>query len=300
MNIDFDPMTRRSLERLIRKNLPDAAPDDRSLTALALTLWVCQKNEIDLTPYQEQLEKLRRDLKVRQNGEHGLYLPPSQQPAPFRYYEVAARHARKEPRGYIPFVGSLQMVRVTLPQTTPKVFDTAYGSVEPGDHLLATVDECQQEYGPGLDYTIDRLDLVTPARFWGTRFGAISLYLGYRDRTTLPTFYILEGGTATGDARVTYFADDVDDMIYNYTGYKPTPFSNPSNAYSGTLTLQGDSPRRVTVTSRQLAKTRPYMHLTVDFTELAQPAQVLWPAFNIMRAALIVIARQIRGDINDE
>ena len=302
MPIQFDPTTRRALEQLIRKNLPDCTPDDRCLTGVALALHVCGEGAVDLSTYQAELDRLQGALNLSLTAQNEVRVPTRPLTAAgdgIRYYDAEARHVRKDPPGYDDFVGHLQMVRVTLPEETPTNFDTEYGTVEPQDHLLATLKEARQEYGHALPYEINRLDLVTPARFWGTRFGAISVYLGYEEPAQEPTFYILEGGTATGEARVTYFADKMDDVIYNYAGYKPTPFSSPVNAYTGTLSLSGDRPRRLTVASRQLNKLRPYMHLIVDFKERDVPAAVVWPGFNIMRAALIVLARRSRGDIRD-
>lgn len=125
------------------------------------------------------------------------------------------------------------MVRVTLPGTLPETIATAVGDVAPGAHLLTTVDEVAHKFGAHIDGEVDRVDLITPARLHGSRFAAVSVYLGYRaGRGDLPSFYVLEAGMATGEPKVLFFAPELDHRIVSQSGYRPTPFSDANHVYN--------------------------------------------------------------------
>ncbi len=307
--VRFDPTTHAALETMIRSSFPDAHIDDDSINGLAAALWLTKDSrtkviprsqagesgkakDLDLSPYAQELEGLSTKLGLRViegTGECSIHCQAGTEHPGTRYYAATAEHSRKDPP-LDAFVGHLAMARVSLPASQPAVVETKLGTVEPRDHLIATIAEAQREYGSELDRPIARLDLVTPARLGGTRFGAIGVYLGYFDPAGLPEFYILEAGTAIGESKVLYFHDVGDDLINSYTGYRPTPFSNPMHAYVGRLTLDGDAPARLQVTARRLADAKPYIRLDVRFTETADP-EVVWPAFHILRALGIVVSR---------
>jgi len=294
MTIDFDPATRRKLQRLITDQFPDDRGDDDTVTGVALALWVQKRPEIDLSAYAAKLDALASQCGATNNAT-GTAVEAKAAPASgaYRYYEVHATHHRLLPN--MPaFVGHFAMARVTLPMTTPQTFQTRLGVVQPHDHILATVEEVRDKYGSLLPYPIQRVDAITPARLGGARFGAISVLLGYEDAAANPTFYILEGGTAGGDAKVTYFGKTIDTTIVRFGGYKPSPFASAQHAYSGTLELTGDSPKTVTIEVRRLSDHDPYIKITASFAETPNPP-VIWPGFLTLEAASIVIAHILGG-----
>lgn len=195
------------------------------------------------------------------------------------------------------------MARVTLPARSPQAFQTCIGQVLPGDHLVDTVLEANQKYARFLSQPIGRLDLVTPPR-QGVRFGAISVLLGYALPTDLTPFcYILEAGTATGQPKVLYLGKTIDSTINAYSGYQPTPFACPSHAYTGKLTLQGDDPVLLRVTSREVeggTSQAPYIDIQVEFALQTGSVSTIWPGFLIARAASIVLMRKLRGTISTD
>ena len=290
--VRFDAATKRALESLIRKNFPDAHVDDGSINGLAAALWMTRSQHIDLTRYSDELKDIAEEFGLQVvDGpvERSIHCKARKEDGGVRYYEANAEHARKTP-AMDAFLGKLAMARVSLPESEPRVFETRLGTVEPRDHLLATLEEVRNEYGSEVSHPIARVDLISPARLGGTRFGAIGIYLGYREAAGLPTFYVLEAGTATGDSKVLYFNEVGDDTINSYSGYRPTPFANPAHAYAGKLTLSGDNPERLQVTSRRTNDAKPYIKIDVRFEETSNP-DVVWPAFHIMRALGIVLSR---------
>jgi len=114
------------------------------------------------------------------------------------YYWAHATHTRHtdQPRRFDPFEGKLAMVRVRLPEREPRRFSTRIGTVEPGDHLLATTYQANDKFAVHLGYELRRLDLITPPRQL-LRFGAISVL------TPLVSHTAINGAafTAEADAR---------------------------------------------------------------------------------------------------
>lgn len=188
------------------------------------------------------------------------------------------------------FVLPLPVVRVRLPATLTAenaVIETAIGDVDLlKDHLYGSVDQIAAKYG-GSDYfgaRPARVDLLTPARSVGWRFGAMAVYLGYRkadDRA--PSFYMLEAGTATGEAKMIYFSPNMG-LISNVTSYYlPTPFVTMDNTYSGGVTMSAapneDEPQTLLVESRSPGQKDPYITVTVTYKrartlELAMPIEL--------------------------
>ena len=295
MNVPFSPSDRQKLASELQHCFPDAVVDDRAITAYALTLWMTHaKSPIDLTPYAAAFEALARELglTVTDTPTGPEFRAPLGEGA-FRYYRVAANHDREIP-DFQPFTGHLTMVRVSLPNTTRQTFSTPIGSVEPADHLLATVDEVRAKFGPAVG-PIERVDLITPPRFGGARFGAISVLLGYRpgDGAT-PSFYVLEAGTATGNPKVLFLAATLETVIVSYSGYQPTPFAGPTHVYTGKLAVSGDSPDLLRITAHKDQSSMPYIRLTVKFEETQHPIAV-WPGLQLAQAAAIVLWRELQG-----
>jgi hypothetical protein len=70
------------------------------------------------------------------------------------YYAVAATHTRLTPAGHRPFRQRFAMVRVSLPLDRPRIFESEIGSVEPADHLIATVREANDKSADTLGYEL--------------------------------------------------------------------------------------------------------------------------------------------------
>lgn len=304
----FDDYTHVQLYSILKSAFPDARISDADLVALGLCLrhGIAHQElppsleRVDLSPYDAELDEVARSLNL---PELEKTLTPRRTGDTTRYYWVEAKHTRRNPTGFEPFVGELAMARVTLPQRRPKAFETCIGTVGPGDHLIDTVLEANQKYGRHLPQAIERLDVITPAR-QDVRFGAISVFLGYAQwEATEPFCYILEAGTATGEPKVLYLGRDLDVTINAYAGYQPTPFACPDHAYTGKLTVEGDEPRRLRVTSRKIEDGKslgPYIDIDVQFTPQSDQISSIWPGFLIARAAAIVLLRQISGRIDTD
>jgi hypothetical protein len=180
----------------------------------------------------------------------------------FSYYDGLAVHERAEQHGAAPgevphskFEGILPLVRLQLPAAPAAaggvIAQTAIGTVFVNDHLLTSVPHVQREMNVrfGLSFgSVQRVDVVTPARASG-RFGAISLYLGYREGDATPSFYILEAGLATGAPVRLYPARDLSKILQAPTAYLPTPFVQLSNSYDGELRLEQNDPATLVVRS---------------------------------------------------
>jgi hypothetical protein len=195
---------------------------------------------------------------------HFLPDPPAswgEAPAPtelgaFAYYDTFAEHARSaREKPHSAFVGLLPQVRIRLPAEPPAdslLAQTAIGTVLVQDHLLSSVaavrDRMIQHYGEPRYADITRVDLISPARMGG-RFGAIGLYLGYRNDAALPSFYLLEAGLATGPAVRLFPSPDMRKIVAAPTAYLPTPFVELSNTYDGKLVMNGDEPDTLLVES---------------------------------------------------
>lgn len=205
--------------------------------------------------------------------EHPLYLGDA------IHYRVKAIPPGVEPF-QSEFMMTLPMVRVRLPDTLSKAsrkVATVLGEVDlSADHLLGSVELVADKYASPqyLGYRPARVDLITAARFLGSRFGAISVYLGYRqaaDRS--PSFYLLEAGTATGDPKMIYFSPNMNPIPSVTSYYLPTPFVSMRNTYSGGITMQPapqqDEPKRLVVKSFAEGATTPYLTVTVNYKRVA-------------------------------
>lgn len=284
--IALNPQTAAAIDAYIKQHFPAAASSDEIRTGVALALWADGRHDVDLSAYDAQLSVLAGQLGLARGQQALARAMPA---AGFRYYDIEAIHDRSIP-DLDPFKGRMSMVRVTLPQTTAEIkdFHTGIGTVGTNDYLYRSVEEFKKTY-QGLPYNATtRLDLITPARELGMRFGAISAYLGYTGGPS-PSFYVLEAGTATGEPKVPFACATIGGGIVAYSGYQPTPFANKGHVYRGNLTVVGDNPAQLWLTA-EATPHKPYITLSVTFTETATPRNI-WPGFLIVRAASIVIER---------
>lgn len=307
--IRFDTGTRTQLYTALKGAFPDSRPSDADLLALSVCLdrarakgdpLPSELQSIDLKPYSAALQASAAELDLASAETSTVALAPLDKA---RYYWVESKHTRLAPGGFDPFVGELTMVRVTLPLSRAKNFNTAIGKVLPADHLIDTVLEANQKYARFLEAPLGRVDLITPPR-QGVRFGAISILLGYKTpKDPLPFCYILEAGTATGQPKVLYLGKTMDTTINAYSGYQPTPFACPSHAYTGKLTMNGDDPNVLTIRARPIegGKSAPvYIQIDASFSAQKGDIKSIWPGFLIARAASIVFMRQHRGTISTQ
>ncbi len=215
--------------------------------------------------------------------------PPAEEPttaiATYPLYLASAAHDRvlamdsTKPFNSA-FVGHLPNVRVPLPQAlsyTNTSVSTEIGTVNfARDHLAGSVELIGRLYAEQLGYTPARVDLITPARKLGVRFGAIAIYLGYRNESdTSPSFYVLEAGLATGQAAMLYLGKTMETTIVQPSGYLPTPFASPDNTYTGTLLVENDQPVQLVVKSN--APNLPhYIQVTINYAPVSTNPGI-WP-----------------------
>jgi len=314
MTIGLEDGLRTLLYQHLKASFPDAKLDECDVEGVALALLRrgtslasdTEKLPEGLTlsalePYRDALDALAESigptaLAPEGNAPHARHAADNT-----GYYWVHATHTRKDPANYKPFEGKLAMVRVQLPYAAPRRFSTLIGTVEPSDHLLSTVREANDKYAQALGYPLEHLDLITPPRQL-LRFGAISVLIGYRDDSRVPSCFILEAGTALGQPKVLYLGKNMDTKIDRISGYKPTAFSCSDNAYTGQLQMNGDEPELLHITARDIlggtTSAKPYMELSARFTRQTDEISSIWPGFLIARAALIVEARKARGLTN--
>jgi hypothetical protein len=301
MTIGLGQSDVKKLRKTLRSAFPDAkldANDPKLPHALAIAAHLTRTPiGVDLDPHSAAIEAEAEKLGLSTNPSasgHGTEIRvKSGTTNAVRYYKVAATHDREKP-DLGPFTGHLGMVRVRLPSKNLKAFkNTALGDVLPSDHLMANVAEVTKKYG-GVMGPIERVDLVTPARLGNLRFGAISVYLGYRPGDVNPSFYVLEAGTATGEPKVLYESTAIDNQLVEFSGYEPTPFSRQSHVYTARLTLTGDSPSLLRITAHKDSASTPYIRLRVSFEETDRPIAV-WPGMHLLQAVVIVLARTKAG-----
>lgn len=215
---------------------------------------------------QREVAPLSRRVEAK---EHRLYLGDAV------HYRVKSMPPLSQPMRS-EFMMTLPMVRVTLPQKLDAKsanLATELGDVDLSrDHLLGSVELVASKYEAPqyLGYRPARVDLITPTRRAGSRFAAMAVYLGYRNLTDAgPSFYLLEAGTATGDAKMIYFSPDMNPIGSVPSYYLPTPFVSMSNTYSGGVTMQPaphqDEPQRLVVRSYSPGDKDPYITVTVQY-----------------------------------
>jgi len=217
--------------------------------------------------------------------------------ASYPLYLAHATHQRVHPMDSAQpfqstFVGELPTVRVPLPWALNyenTQLSTAIGTIDfARDHLAGSVELITRLYSAELGYVPARVDLVTPARHLGARFGAIALYLGYRAAPDQrPSFYVLEAGLATGQAAMLYLGKTLNETIVLPSGYQPTPFSAPDNTYTGTLVVKDDQPVSLRVQAQ--APNLPwYIQVEVDYQAVSTAPGI--EPLSLMLAAIARVA----------
>lgn len=191
------------------------------------------------------------------------------------------------------FDGYLPLVRVPLPASFPSGTNpsvkTQLGTVYfDSDHLVGSVELVAEKYADSshLGYTPARVDLITPARQGGARFGAIAMYLIYRNADdTAPSAYLLEAGMATGQASVLFFGQTMDTVIFQPGWYTPTPFSEVTNWFRGRFSVVDDQPVQMVVdVFTEQNSPNPFVTVTVDYQPLGS-YKAIWPALLTLEAA---------------
>jgi hypothetical protein len=214
-------------------------------------------------------------------------------------YKLAAVHSRREPITS-KFTGECQAVRVRLP-ATPVAKDsyvgTFFGKVEAGDHLLFSIQQVRDHYASvtGRTVALERVDLITGARHLGRRFSPVSIYFAYTSDAddALPCFYILEGGSASGQPKALYVGKDMDTQILQQAGFSFTPLTCKQNWYKGGVEMKTDMrhPARVFLTSSQERDGKfDYIDLSVTYTIIKDPRRVIAPFELQVEAAMRVLA----------
>jgi hypothetical protein len=212
-------------------------------------------------------------------------------------YHLQAKHTRGEPITSA-FTGRCQSVRVTLPRQKPPsdaYIGTWIGTVEAKDHLLFSVDEVEQLYAKvfNRERSLQRVDLLTGARFRGRRFSPVSIYLGYGNASGKPDFYFLESGSASGHPEAIYCARTLDATIHRQAGFRFTPFACAANWYEGGLELSEDTrePACVYLTVAQAQDGKhQYLRLVVTYDRDRELRRVIHPFELQVEAALRVLA----------
>ncbi len=203
------------------------------------------------------------------------------------YYIAHAEHDRLLPIRST-FVGHLPQARLVLPKRdADKRARTPMGVALRSDRKLPSVAAVNRYLGR---QAAERVELITAVRRGGARFGAIALYLCYREEgDAAPSFYFLEAGTATGLPKVLYYAPSLSAEVQYHTGYKPTPFSSDQYFYRGALTMRADDPnepKELVVSVSERERGAPYAKITVDYERRAER-----PKYRPLRLIVEAVAR---------
>jgi len=295
------PATFEAVRGLVRRSFPDPKAPSPTDDLVALVLSALPEEARlalgiakDATSLLGQLVAL---LGQGQGRARGIGQAPS--PAATTYYTALATHSRTGPGSHV-FVGCLPVVRLELPVEVPTDFSTAYGTVYAGDHKVHTVELVNEKYREFLGFEVASVWLTTPARYFGSRFGAIATY-ELMDGEAVRRAWILEAGMATGEAMVLYTSPH-GQPIERVSWYQPTPFSAPTNWYRGAATFDEAGPRSLHVqvsTPAEREQKKSHVEVAVAYEAVAQaeapavPAQITAEA--AMRVAAIAVAR---GDMN--
>jgi hypothetical protein len=213
-------------------------------------------------------------------------------------YRLHATHSRSQPIES-KFTGECQSVRVSLPRNKPdpdSYIGTYLGRVEAADHLLFSVDEVCRAYElrHGTPTPIERVDLITGARFMGRRFSPVSCYLAYASAAALgsPSFYILEGGSASGKPKALYVASNMAAVLHEQSAFQFTPLACSENWYTARLSLAPDGqPKTVHLTSAQARDgSHGYFALEVSYAVEQRPKRVISSLNLQIEAAMRVLA----------
>jgi len=286
-------VTYLKLSNVLRLSFPDArvAVSDDHVDALILHIWNHCDDETCFAifgapkPDPTQIDEFNKSIMVTCTMDG------------HSYYLAHATHTRVSGPGKHSFTGHLPLVRVTLADTdqNAKVISTSIGDVDPADHLFQSIEQVAFKLKDDLVQAPAKVDLITPARSMGTRFGAIAVYIGYFDPKGAPSFYILEAGTATGESMVYFLSPDMGTIPATEKWYDPTPFTGPDGYYSGDFIMQGDDPSELHVRAMDKNKV---LQVTVNVQYTPSLPEYIFPAILTAEAAARVGAIAVaRGDI---
>jgi len=241
------PETYSKLHDLMSRAFPDARSKvvDLHVQAVLLHVW----NKADDATCQQILGAPKPDPTVI--DAFNAAIMTTCEPDGHVYYLAHATHSRVVEPGKHSFTAHLPLVRVGLAATDAeaKIITTSIGDVDPKDHLFQSVEQVAFKLQTDLPQVPKRVEVITPARSLGARFGAIAIYLGYYEDATSPSFYILEAGTATGDSMVYFLSPDMGPILPTRKWFIPTPFTNEQAFYAGELLMNGDEPDELHVHS---------------------------------------------------
>lgn len=272
--------THAAIKEQIQKAFPDSRNhiDDKHVDALVLQLW----QHTDDATAQKLLGVPKPDPFVITELQNALYV--QEPPDGKKYYVANSKHSRITNPTHS-FTAHLPLVRVPLAfaDADAKDVQTAIGSVDLADHLLASVQQCSQKYEQLLGYEPARVDLITPARSSGTRFGAIAVYLGYKNKGDVaPSFFILESGTAGGAACMLFISPDMSPIPARKKWYQPTPFTDGGAHYTCEFVMNGDEPDMLHV---HTFSDTMVPEVNVDVQYQSTPPTSIWPALLTAQAA---------------
>lgn len=297
-----------SMRELVRKTFPDArapAPSDGLVGLVINALPEEARVAIGIAEaaaplLATTLDKVLDGISQAQGRARGVAQEDARVGASASYFLAAATHTRHG-HGAHEFAGRLPMVRIQLPESQPTDFETHFGTVYAGDHKVHTVELVREKYREFFSFPIGAVFLTTPARYLGSRFGAIATY-EVMDDTSERRAWILEAGMATGESMVLYASPHAQ-PIERVAWYHPTPFSSPNNWYRGTATFDEKGPTALHVqvsTPEERKQKQVHMEVRVMYAPVVgsgdiTPLPAKLTAEAAMRVAAIAVAR---GDMN--
>lgn len=263
-----------SIRRTLQRSFPSAQVTDDKVSAVVAVL-LSEQSRFAKAGVRSETPQEKAPISRRvKEGEHPLYLGHAD------HHRVRSAPPESRPM-QSRFNMALPMVRVPLPEKLEgenPVISTAIGDVYLSrDHLLGSVELVASKYAGAdyLGYRPERVDLVTPARVFGTRFGAIAVYLGYKKKSDRgPSFYMFEAGAATGDAKMIYFSKDFSPIKDATSYYLPTPFVSMRNTYTGYVKMRPapreDEPELLHIESRAVGEKDPYITIKLDYERVKE------------------------------
>lgn len=158
-------------------------------------------------------------------------------------YLVESTHSRVSGTAQHSFTGVVPMIRLRLPETAAPdgvLLRTPMGDVWARDLKLHSMEVFREYYGDRFGFEPKRVDVWTPPRVDGARFGAI-LFATVYDGAGWPNVgavrgFVLGGGMAQGKTRVLYASRGLT-PIQSKAGYAATPFTSVDHIYRGNIVL---------------------------------------------------------------
>jgi hypothetical protein len=262
----------------LRAGLKHAFPDDRSQLSDALVATVGS-----LLPAGARLQ-LFGDVAalVESEGLRLLAALDHQPDAPEvrGYFLAKATHTRYgADRAVVHrFAGLVPMVHWVLPSTQAELH-SKLGTLYPGDTPYYTLPIFNEHYRPfGLE-DASEVHVVSPARYLGARFAALST-MAARPRP----LWVIVAGLATGESVVSY-ASPLGGEIERREWYVPTPFSADTNRALGAYhDLYDGTPLSMHIEIRGKDEQAPHVIVDVTYEKMDAPVPV-WPAELTLQAA---------------